>query len=78
MRCVCCNRGLNDYESTLRSAETEEFLDTCNRCIKGLGIKTLARTDLKPDEDAPTDWDEGGGIPLLFDNDESNNWSGDD
>lgn len=57
MRCYCCNRNLNDYESTLRDTEGN-FLDTCGKCLKGLGIETLGRTDLNKDDPAPVDWDE--------------------
>lgn len=46
MRCVCCNRNLNDYESTLRHAEYGHFLDTCNKCLNGLGIPVVGRDDL--------------------------------
>ena len=46
MRCVCCNRNLNDYESTIKSAATLEYLDTCMSCLDGLGIEVLARNDL--------------------------------
>lgn len=46
MRCVCCNRNLNDYESTLRHAEHGYFLDTCNKCLNGLGIPVVGRDDL--------------------------------
>lgn len=48
MRCVCCNRNLNDYESTLRKAETGEFLDTCLKCLEGLGITTIGRKEFSP------------------------------
>ena len=41
MRCYACNRNLSDYESTLRSATTGEYLDTCNKCLKDLDIPTL-------------------------------------
>ena len=46
MRCTCCNRALNDYESTLRHAETREFLDTCMKCLDGLNVPFLGREDL--------------------------------
>jgi hypothetical protein len=46
MRCICCDRNLSDYESTLRHAETLEFLDTCNKCLAGLNIPTIGRSDL--------------------------------
>jgi hypothetical protein len=46
MRCCCCDRNLSDFESTLRHAITGEFLDTCNRCLAGLGIPSVGREDL--------------------------------
>lgn len=52
MRCVCCNKNLNDYESTLRSAATGDFLDMCNGCLDGLDIDTVGREDLSPYDDA--------------------------
>lgn len=50
MRCCACNRNLNDYESTLRSAATGEFLDMCMKCLDGLDIATQGREDLSPYE----------------------------
>lgn len=50
MRCYCCDTKLNDYEATLRSANTGEFLDTCSKCLKDSGIKTVGRKDLDPNE----------------------------
>ena len=41
MRCYCCNSALSDYESTLRSATTNEFLDTCRKCLKDLDINVI-------------------------------------
>lgn len=46
MRCQCCDRALNDYESTLKSAATGEYLDTCIKCLDGLDIETVGRDDL--------------------------------
>lgn len=59
MRCQCCNRALNDFESTLKSANTGQYLDTCNKCLKELGIKTVGRSDLEVFEDA---YDEDDGV----------------
>lgn len=56
MRCQCCNKNLNDWESTLKSAHTGEYLDTCKRCLKGMGIETLTNQH-NPDEAAPADFD---------------------
>jgi hypothetical protein len=50
MRCVCCNRNLNDAESTARHPETNEFLDTCMPCLKEIGISPVIREDLNPYE----------------------------
>jgi hypothetical protein len=33
MRCGCCNKRLSDYESTLKHAETGQYLDTCMDCL---------------------------------------------
>lgn len=56
MRCSCCNRNLSDYESTLRSAKTNEYLDTCRSCLKDLGIETLPNKR-DPYIPAPEDFD---------------------
>lgn len=55
MRCCCCNRNLNDYESTLRSVATGDFLDMCKTCIKDLNIKTKKNSMHDPDAEAPDD-----------------------
>lgn len=46
IRCLCCNRNLNDIESTRRHAVTNEFLDICNRCIIDTEIPYIDREDL--------------------------------
>lgn len=51
MKCVCCDRILNDFEATRKSVKTGQYLDTCNKCIKGLGIETIDRDDLPYGED---------------------------
>lgn len=57
-RCVCCNKTLNDYESTRRHAITNEFLDTCNRCMKDIpNIPTKDRQDLLKEADYDDDMD---------------------
>lgn len=48
MRCVCCNKALNDYESTLKHAETGAYLDICVKCLDGLNIPVVGRKDLNP------------------------------
>lgn len=53
MRCSCCNRPLNDFESTLRHTDTGEFLDTCMECMDGLDIPHIGRDDLNMFDYAP-------------------------
>lgn len=54
MRCSCCNDPLNDYESTNKALDGS-YLDTCNKCLKGLGVPQLGRPDLAPDEELDDD-----------------------
>lgn len=56
MRCYSCNKNLNDYESTLRSAVSGEFLDMCKKCLSDLDISTLQNKS-NPDEFPPDDED---------------------
>ncbi len=55
MRCDCCNRNLNDYEATLKDTNGT-YLNTCNGCLKGLGIASVGRSDLERYELPPSDW----------------------
>lgn len=57
MRCSCCNRALNDYESTLKSAQTGDYLDICMKCLDGLEIETLGREDLSAYADVDSEED---------------------
>ena len=43
MRCYCCNNLLTDYESTIKSANTNEFLDMCLKCLKTVKEDVLYR-----------------------------------
>lgn len=70
MRCYCCDKALNEFESTRKSAVSGEFLDLCNKCFKGLGIESVDRTDLNPY--APADDD------IEFDEDLLDNWEEED
>lgn len=53
MRCDCCNNVLNDYEATNKDTGGR-YLGTCNRCLSGLGIDSIGRPDLNPN-DVPDD-----------------------
>lgn len=33
MRCICCDVALSDYESTLKSSVTSQYLDMCLKCL---------------------------------------------
>jgi hypothetical protein len=48
MRCSCCDRALSDYESTLKHAVTNKYLDTCTKCLEDTGIPLKGRKDLLP------------------------------
>ena len=48
-RCVCCDRNLSDFESTIRLRSTGEFADTCQTCIKEIGpdVEYIYRNDVQ-------------------------------
>jgi hypothetical protein len=53
MRCLACNKALNDFESTRKSATTGEYVDLCNSCFHNVeqDIESLEREDLRNEED---------------------------
>ena len=77
MRCSCCDRLLNDFESTRKSQSTGEYLDMCNKCYSLVqqDVKTDIRNDLMeydvPDEELTFDEDEGS-YPDYMDYDDEN------
>ena len=64
MRCQCCDKNLNDFESTRKSASTGEYLDMCNKCYSTISDDLLSevRYDLydgnEEDEYTEGDYDE--------------------
>jgi hypothetical protein len=42
MRCHCCDKNLNDYESTRKSVSTGEYLDMCNKCYSTVSDDLLS------------------------------------
>lgn len=54
MRCDCCNVQLNDWEATAKDVGGR-YLDTCKKCLQGLGIAQLGRPDLNPEEEVEDD-----------------------
>ena len=59
MRCLSCNVILTDFESTRKSAVTEEYLDLCNDCYGTIRdhVKALERFDLMCVDDEPEEDD---------------------
>lgn len=57
MRCVCCDKVLNDFESTRKSIRTGEYMDMCNKCYHTIDktVLTYERYDLQDDEDDDLD-----------------------
>lgn len=51
MRCFCCNEELTDYEATLKSSTTNQYLDMCGFCIKESGISTYSQSTLLQAQD---------------------------
>ena len=52
MRCLACNKNLNDFESTRKSATTGEYVDLCNHCFHNVeqDIESVVREDLRDEE----------------------------
>ena len=52
MRCMACNKNLNDFESTRKSATTGEYVDLCNHCFHNVeqDIESVVREDLRDEE----------------------------
>ena len=52
MRCLACNKALNDFESTRKSSTTGEYIDLCNHCFHNVeqDIESVVREDLRDEE----------------------------
>ena len=52
MRCLACNKALNDFEATRKSATSGEFVDLCNHCFHNVeqDLETVVREDLRDEE----------------------------
>jgi hypothetical protein len=53
MRCVACNKNLNDFESTRKSIVSGEYLDLCNSCFHQVeqDVPAKERDDLRSEEE---------------------------
>ena len=71
--CVCCDKLLNDYESTLRHGVTFEYLDTCKACLKPLKglFPVIERKDLITSDDVDNNPSDEGDIENTGDYEDS-------
>lgn len=53
MRCLACNKALNDFEATRKSVTTGEYVDLCNHCFHDVeqDLETIVREDLRDECD---------------------------
>ena len=57
MRCLACNKALNDFEATRKSSTTGEYVDLCNHCFHNVeqDIESIVREDLRDEESYEND-----------------------
>lgn len=55
IRCDCCNKRLSDYETSLKSVESGEYMNTCVKCLSGLGIAVQGNSSLITQQDRDMD-----------------------
>ena len=72
MRCLSCDRILNDYESTRKSAVTGEYIDLCNHCYSTIKdqVYSKERVDLLTESDSyetDSDYFDNSGLDDLTD-----------
>jgi hypothetical protein len=53
VRCLACNKALNDFEATRKSATTGIYVDLCSHCFHDVeyDIQSLEREDLRENDD---------------------------
>lgn len=47
MRCDCCDKKLTDYECSIKSLYSGDYLNTCVKCLKDLGINYKGNNSLR-------------------------------
>lgn len=47
MRCYCCNKNLSDFESSIKSLATGDYLDMCTKCLDVAQIPYKGKTNLE-------------------------------
>jgi hypothetical protein len=57
MRCLACNKILNDFEATRKSVTSGTFVDLCNHCFHDVeyDIQSLEREDLRETDDTESE-----------------------
>lgn len=50
MRCVACDKLLSDYETSLRSLTTDEYMDMCEECLDTISDDVAVYSLKDPDE----------------------------
>ncbi len=52
MKCCCCDKLLNNFESTRKSRATGEYLDMCNKCYSTIDdtVKTINKESFEEDD----------------------------
>lgn len=58
MHCDCCDKLLTDWECSLRSVSTGDFVNTCSKCLEGLNIPVRGNPTLKRKKDEFVDEDQ--------------------
>ena len=72
MKCLSCDKILNDYESTRKSAVTGEYIDLCNHCYSTIKdqVYSKERVDLLTESDSyetDSDYFDNSGLDDLTD-----------
>ena len=55
MRCYCCDCELSDYEATIKSEVTGQYLDCCNTCLKESGVFYVSKQEMDSFEGEKSD-----------------------
>jgi hypothetical protein len=49
MHCTCCDKTLNDFETSIKHKDEGHYLDICVKCLDGLGIPYIGNMSLAKD-----------------------------
>lgn len=74
MKCSCCDRILNSFESTRKSKSTGEYLDICNKCYSTIAddMDSVGRSDCDPNDTIDDDDDDFEPFDSLLGEDDEN------